>query len=156
MASDMDLQAAAELSATPGRLRRSNSDPRLSSSEVQQQPNHLHTPMAKGAASASNGISLQFGGLLNGGPGGVCFEFCGLVCVQPTAMLRASRSTNSPGVLVLPGVLFVCRHGSAARQAKAGIEDVSAATASTPPSWACAASPAAHTTRPYCRPRHSR
>ena len=92
MASDMDLQAAAELSATPGRLRRSNSDPRLSSSEVQQQPNHLHTPMAKGAASASNGISLQFGGLLNGGPGGVCFEFCGLVCVQPTAMLRASLS----------------------------------------------------------------
>lgn len=84
LASDLDMQAAAELSAMPGGMRRSSSDPRLSSSETQQQqqPNHLQTPLTKGLAGAANGISSAFGsGQLNGGlgGGGVCFEFCGLV-----------------------------------------------------------------------------
>lgn len=80
LANELDAQAAPDHNGMAGGMRRSSSDPRLSSSEMQQPANHLQTPTLKGLAvgGTPGGFSLQgTGGQVNGG---VIFEFCGLVC----------------------------------------------------------------------------
>ena len=76
LANELDAQAAPDHNGMAGGMRRSSSDPRLSSSEMQQPANHLQTPT--GGGWRHGGFSLQgTGGQVNGG---VIFEFCGLVC----------------------------------------------------------------------------